>query len=668
MNPMRALFWRRAAGLAVFLIFVAAMSPARAQVQSNSVFGQVQTAANNEANSHFTAAQLATMSQAEFENAMGNRTPVLHQMLDQPMRRFGFSFARYAWTFYQSSLWQGTVWGLLIVCAVYGLLESFVRFYHHELSGSKMAQTWITKVAVLALTLSVVAPNFPFTMTTVINSLSARMGSVAPGDMVGTHQSAFLRNALYSGIRAGEVLEPRLVNQFYADGSSLNMYGGPAPDAMVPVVNAPDGAPHHQITYAAFEFVGPPNLASMYIKTTPDGVPWLIAPPEQTDPVASWRHQISFFQNDTQTTGTGTYVDPQTNAVTTFQLRPYMSAVATALGIYQSVYNNWSALSSANRQLTTLANADKAAQDILSQAYNRLIFDIVNNQAAFNFAQAWDQLYATQNQQVGAGQAQQVNDALTRIQEHLRDHSHLISDQLARAFQSLDRDHGANSWTRDNLVPIGLFFANAYIIVGIWILPSLMSLWAVFFLLPPVFEISNALKKGAVVIIGFALYPILLHLILGFAYSLNDAGNQLNAVLDPTGAWGSSVVYAFLPNIGAGTGGAGGQLLGAGLKLASAAEAAKWLHNHDMGLVNLIVWIIILAVLVTSPAIAAKWIMGTGSAEALSQPAQQSTATGVNMVTKAGLSAGAQGMTDVSGVASALARSPSANYPTLIRN
>jgi hypothetical protein len=94
------------------------------------------------------------------------------------------------------------------------------------------------------------------------------------------------------------------------------------------------------------------------------------------------------------------------------------------------------------------------------------------------------------------------------------------STALKDDFANLKADEGT-AWVFRNIMPIGLFFANAYIITGIWLTPVLIPLWAAFFLLHPIFELSTALKKGAAVCVSFTLYPFLIHLLVGFCRGIS---------------------------------------------------------------------------------------------------------------------------------------------------
>jgi hypothetical protein len=234
------------------------------------------------------------------------------------------------------------------------------------------------------------------------------------------------------------------------------------------------------------------------------------------------------------------------------------------------------------------------------------------------------------------------------LEEQLRDFLGTTSTALKDDFANLKADEGT-AWVFRNIMPIGLFFANAYIIIGIWLTPVLIPLWAAFFLLPPIFEISTALKKGAAVCVSFALYPFLIHLLVGFCVAFVESGRQLDAAIDPTGSYASGMIYSFMPSLG-GTS-AAKYAAQTGARVYGAKQAAKLLQDHQMGLISVLIWLVILALLAGSPAIVAKMIMGMGPAEAITQPVQSTAITGGTMLGRGVLSGAARGAQDVGSIA-----------------
>lgn len=335
-----------------------------------------------------------------------------------------------------------------------------------------------------------------------------------------------------------------------------------------------------------------------------------------------------------------------------------------SIWVYQKLYQQWPTLitqtvtpngasSSGGGASTTQENAafaalkqtDLIAASIIDQAFTRLVQDFLNNQLALNFSNAWQSMYGTGSTSPSTSPSTN-GSAQQELEKTLRDQSRAIATQLKDSFTAINSSQHHYSWVTDYLIPAGLFFANVYIIVGIWLFPTLVSIWAVLFLLPPQLEFSNSLKKGGFVVIGFLLYPILLHPIIGFAYSLSDASDKLDATLDPTGSMATGLIYAFIPNI-APSSTTVGAAINLGGKPFMAANVAQWLKDNDFGLVSIIAWLIILSVLISSPMIVAKWMMGTGASETLTQPAQSSTATGGNMVIRGVIGGALQGGADI---------------------
>ena len=234
------------------------------------------------------------------------------------------------------------------------------------------------------------------------------------------------------------------------------------------------------------------------------------------------------------------------------------------------------------------------------------------------------------------------------LEEQLRDFLKTTSTALNADFANLKADEGT-AWVFRNIMPIGLFFANAYIIIGIWLTPVLIPLWAAFFLLPPIFELSTALKKGAAVCVSFMLYPFLVHLLVGFCVAFVESGRQLDASIDPTGSYAAGMIYSFMPSMG-GTS-AANYAAQTGARVFGAKQATELLQEHQMGLISVLVWLVILALLAGSPVIVAKMIMGMGPAEAITQPVQSTAISGGTMLGRSVLSGAARGAQDVGAIA-----------------
>ena len=112
-------------------------------------------------------------------------------------------------------------------------------------------------------------------------------------------------------------------------------------------------------------------------------------------------------------------------------------------------------------------------------------------------------------------------------------------------------------------------------------------------------------------------------------------------MLDPNRNLANAVVYGILPSANTVTGMAA--------KEGSSIMLLERFKQSNAGVMQLVAWFGVLAILVGSPAIVAKMIMGMGAADALAQPAQSGATMGASMATKSVM----QGVTSVAGDAMA---------------
>lgn len=619
----------------VLLVAVAMVQPTWAQdsvgndpVNPNSLFGKGAAAARQQAD----------------EQQLGSYNPPMIMQdshLSPAMVNLGQSIAHSFWNFYRLQAWQITVNAILILCATIGVFWTVNSMVMGDVTPSKAFIQIFVKLFVVVTAVFFLAPNFPFVFTKAINNMLTifRFEGTSFGAPVQQHRDEFLRKAMLFHARAAIIMDSHIADQYYT--GSVQMFNGQeVPEYMAPATtNVPvrPGAqsPLRKVTHLSFIYAGPPRLSNEDHFRSTDGKMLL------QGPVANYRQGVETFLNrllqiisvavpggvtmpaSVYDDSTLELPDPNSTAqnppTIKIKLRPYAKAISEVIRQYDTLANRTSSLGTTQTSaglplpvslIGELQKVDGFAESVLSSAQNRLTDDILANATLGNLPNVGDQ-----------AQGEEVK----HWKDQLKANIELISRSMAEEFAAL-KVKQSSIWTFQWVVPIGLFFCEMYCVLAIWLMPPLLGLWAAFYLLPPYFDLSNSLKRGAAVVVAMAFYPVLLQLLLMLVYALVNNAATLDEALDPNRVYATMIVNGYVPNASANTlSAAGGE---AAARLAGSGYLSSLMKSADAGVVSLIVWMVVLGILVTSPGIVAKMIMGIGAADAITQPVQSGAISG----------------------------------------